>query len=214
MKPYLYDSTNFGILYVYDRPNYSPDKSKWIFNILRSCVLDTNFSRMLDRDPLYKNFNNQTVIDNLYVLNFNTGIRIGTENETNLIFIEKRKRAQLLAPVVEKLVDVLHDQIIFNWPNEIGISVHDTLALEIMNSSPEDGLYTPSVLEYATALKITPKQAYTEIKLESETLNSLKMRAYTVSKKYQVLIRQIETEEQANALINQINQKLILDCQI
>jgi hypothetical protein len=214
MKLYLYDSTNFGILYVYDRPNNSVDKDKWFFNILRSCILDTNFSRMLDRDPLYKNFNNQTVVNNLYVNTLSNNVRIGAEHEANLIFIEKRKRAQLIAPVVEKLVDVLYNQIIFNWANEIGINMQETLALEIMNSSPEDGRYASGILEYATALKITPEQAYTEIKLESETLNSLKMRVYTVSKKYQVLIRQIQTKEQATAMINQINQKLVADTQI
>lgn len=214
MKSYLYDLTNFGIVYVYEYPTSSIDKTKWFFNILRSCILDTNVSRMLDNNPLYKNFNNQSVINNLFVLNVGKGVRTGMVHEINPIFIEKRNKAQLLAPIIEKLVEVLCNEIIFGWPNEIGIDVHDTLALEIMNSSPADNQYASGILEYAAALKITPEQAYTEIKLESETLNSLKMRAYTVSKKYQGLIRQVTTQEQADTLINEINQKLVLDSQI
>jgi len=214
MKIYLYDWTNFGVLYVYDYPNKSAEKIKWFFNILRSCVLDTGISRIVDTEPLYKIFTNQAIVDNLYVINFSAGTRLGEPSELNTVFINKRNQAQLIAPVVEKLVEALYNRVIFSWPNEIGINIHDTLALEVMNSSPDTGHYTSGILEYAHALNISPEQAYTEIKLESDTLNSLKMRAYAVSKKYQVLIRQVKTQAQADALGNEITQKLVADSRI
>lgn len=214
MKSFLFDYTNYGILYVENFPNGSIEKTKWFFTILRACVLDTGVSRLIDSDPLYKVFNNHSIIDNFYVVKLRRGVGIGADNDLNSMFIEKRNRAQLLAPVIAKLVDILCNEVIFAWPNEIGIAVHDTLALEIMNSSPDNDQYSTGILEYAAALNMTPEQAYAEIKLESETFNCYKMRAYTVSKKYQVLIRQIQTKEQATAMINQIEQRLFWDMKI
>ena len=214
MKTYLYDYTNFGILYV-DENSLTPiGKSKWIFGMLRACILDTHISRLPQTDPMYKNFNNQLIINNLYTNNLVGGIILGNPHEINDFFIKKRARAQLLAPLVDKLISVIYGRLLSGWANEIGIEIYDTLAIEIMQSNPELAQYSSGLIEYASTVGIPPDQAYQELKLECETYNSLKLRAYAVSKKYQNLIRQVTTQEQADELMNEITQKLISETRI
>jgi len=214
MKTYLYDYTNFGVLYVHEDPFTPIDKSNWIFNILRSCVFDTRADRLQSSDSLYLNFNNQAIVNNLYINNLTGGVYLGSPQESNPVFVEKRKRAQLIAPIVTRLITVIYSRLLNGRLNEIGIDIYDTLALEIINSNPEENKYSPGILEYAVTLGITSGQAYTEIKLECETFNSIKMRAYAVSKKYQTLIRQVTTQEQADQLMSEINQKLVAETRI
>jgi hypothetical protein len=214
MKTYLYDYTNFGALYVHEGSYTSIDKINWVFSILRSCILDTRSDKLHFDDPLYKSFNNQLIISDIYINNLTGGIRLGDPQESNSLFVEKRQRAQLLAPIATKLVNVISNRLLTGRINEIGIAIHDTLALEIINSNPDENKYSPAIIEYASTLGITPSQAYTEIKLESDTFNSLKLRAYAVSKKYQTLIRQVTTQEQADQLMTEINQKLVAETRI
>jgi hypothetical protein len=87
--------------------------------------------------------------------------------------------------------------------------IEDTLAHEVLNSDPITNTFTHGILEYADILGITPEQAYTELKLDYETIHSIKMRAYATIKKYQSLIREVNTQEQADALSAEMEQKLL-----
>ena len=214
MKTYLYDYTNFGILYVCEDTHMPINKTKWIFSILRSCILDTRSSRIAGNDPLYSKFNNQLITENLYLNNLTGGIQLGQEHETTLLFIEKRNRSQIIVPLIFELVEILYSRLLHGWLNEIGFEIHDTLAIEILNSDPSINYYESGILDYANTLNITPEQAYLEIKLECETYNSIKMRAYAVARKYQNLIRDVKTQEQADELMKEIKQKLIAETQI
>lgn len=219
MKTYLYDCTNFGVLYIYDEPFKSGwvtsvEKSNWILSILRSCILDTRVDRLQIGDPSYDVFTNQTILNNIYITNLSGSVYQGNPQESNEIFVKKRQQAQLIAPIAIYLVNAIYSRLLNGMVNRIGVDIYDTLAIEISNSNPEENQYTPGIIDYANTLGITPSQAYAEIKLECETFNSLKMRAYAVSKKYQVLIRQVTDQKQADSLINEIHQKLIADTRI
>ena len=138
----------------------------------------------------------------------------GTDENLNEFFIEKRKQAQIIAPLISELVELILGRLFRGWANEIGIEIYDTLAIEILNSNPDTKEYSSGILEYANTLDITSSQAYQEIKLECETYNSIKIRAYAVSKKYQALIRLVKTQEQADQLMAEIRQKLMHETRI
>jgi hypothetical protein len=190
------------------------NKSKWIFTVLRSCILDTHISVLGGGDPLYNNFTNQNITNNLYVNTLVGGIRIGNREEMNLLFIEKRKKAQLIAPLVIETISALYDRSLAQGLKEIGVEIHDTIGIEILNSDPENNYYSPGVAEYAAILGITISEAYQELKLEYETFNSIKLRAYAVARKYQALIRKVDTRDQADILLAEIRQKLIAETKI
>ena len=214
MKTYLYDYTNFGVLYVSEDTHMPAYKAKWIFSILRSCILDTRASMLSPKHPLYDKFNNHLITKELYLNNLNGGIYPSSDNNINSFFIEKRKQAQIIVPLITELVDLLFSRLIRGWSNEIGIEIYDTLAIEILNSNPDTEEYSSGVIEYATTLDITPGQAYQELKLECETYNSIKIRAYAVARKYQNLIRNVKTQQQANELMLEIRQKLMHETKI
>ena len=214
MKRYLYDYTNFGVLYVSEDTAMPINKSKWIFTLLRACILDTHISVLGGNDPMYKDFTNQNIISNLYLNTLVGSIRVGDQKEMNSLFVEKRNKAQLIAPLIVETISALYDRLLAQGLKEIGIEIHDTIGIEILNSDPENNYYSPGIIEYAVTLGITPREAYTELKLEYESFNSLKLRAYAVARKYQNLIREVTTQAQADALLIEIRQKLILETRI
>lgn len=207
MKTYLFDFTNRGILYVIDNP------SKWNISVLRSCLPDTSIARVSPKNPLYSNFNNVSIREKFYQSHRDAGIFIGDEKELNNIFLEKRRLAHLMMPVIITLTEALYKRS-FNLLNEFGLPMDDTISFEVLNSNPETNSFSCGVIEYANTLEITPLEAYTELKLEYESVHSIKMRTYAVFRKYQSLIREIKTSEDATALINEINQKLVNDTYI
>jgi hypothetical protein len=189
-------------------------KSKWIFSILRSCILDSRAAMLFPNNALYNKFTNQLITQNLYINDLSGNVHQGTDENLNEFFIEKRKQAQIIAPLISELVESILGRLFRGWANEIGIEIYDTLAIEILNSNPDTKEYSSGILEYANTLDITPSQAYQEIKLECDTYNSIKIRAYAVSKKYQALIRLVKTQEQADQLMAEIRQKLMHETRI
>jgi len=207
MKTYLFDFTNRGILYVIDYP------SKWNISALRACIPDTSISRVSPKNPLYTNFNNVSVREQFYQSHRDAGIFIGNEKELNNLFLEKRRLAHLMMPVIATLTEALYKKS-FNLLNQFGLPIDDTISFEVLGSNPETNSFSCGVIEYANTLGITPLEAYTELKVEYESAHSIKMRSYAVFKKYQALIREIKTSEDATQLISDITQKLINDTYI
>ncbi len=207
MKYALIDYTNFGVVFVSDSP------FRWTMTILRSCIVDTNIVKIMPSNPVYGSITNASIRDNFYYLDRAKGITLGDLKEANEIYYEKQHLARLMHPLIALLVDALSTRSLASL-SEHGIPMDDTIALEVLQSKPESGEYSPGVLEYANTLDITPEQAYTELMLEYKTFHAVKMRTYAMSRKYQSLIRQVKTIDDANALRTEIQQKLINDTYI
>ena len=204
MKYTLIDYTNFGVIYVSEAP------IRWPLTMLRSCILDTNIVKLLPKNPVYAELNNRTITEKFYYLDRATGITVGNNHEINDIFLEKQRLARLMAPLVFTLIEAINTRSL-NALNEHGMPMDDTLAYEILKSDPDIDVYSSGVLEYATTLGITPAQAYTELQLEYQTYHAVKMKTFATSRKYQSLIRQVKTKDQADQLHAEITQKLIND---
>ena len=206
MKTFLFDYTNFGVLCA--TVGQDP-KIRWDFNILRSCILDTNIGRVFPNSPLYSEFSNQICQQKFYVVDRgDNGVALGNPNEINEYFQHKQHKAQLILPLIQSLTSALYKRS-FNTMNEFGLPMDDTLAWEIHKSLPDQDYYSPGVVEYANTLGIAPAEAYKELELEYQTIHGIKMRTYAVAKKYQALIREVNSVDDANTLAAEINQKLI-----
>lgn len=205
MKTFLFDFTNFGIVHV-----STNGPGRWQLSLLRSCLLDTNIGQVAPSNPLYENFNNQSITEQFYYLDRNNGISIGEQHEVNEYQIEKQQRARLMMPLINKLTSALSRRS-FNSLNEYGIPMDDTIAFEVTQSDPIAGNFSSGIVEYATALEITPMQAYQELQLDYKTHHAVKMRTYATTKKYISMIRDVRTQEQANQVQASIQQKLIND---
>jgi len=210
MKTFLFDFTNFGIVYVNENTN---NPMRWQLSILRSCLLDTGIARVFSFNPFYKELTNVALGDKFYFLDRPRGVAIGNQHEVNEYFLEKQRRAKLMMPLIDLLVNAVSSRS-FSELNDFGIPMDDTIAIELMNSNPNTNEYSPGVIEYATMLSITPAQAYQELQLDYKTHHAVKMKTYATTKKYINLIRAVRTTEQANALLENINQKLFKDTYI
>lgn len=216
MKTFLYDMTNFGIIYVNDLETL---RTPWEVTMFKSCILDIGGSRINGTSPHYANLSNAALDSTFYVINqsptadLNERVDLGDNQQRNPIFEEKRKRAKLIGPLIRTLSMALTKKSLSKL-NTIVVPMDDTIAYELLKSNPAAGTYSVGVIEYAKMLDITPSQAYTELELEYQTAHSIKMRAYAASKKYVTLIREVNTQEKANALLAEIEQKLLKETYI
>jgi hypothetical protein len=207
MKTFLYDFTNYGVIYVAD------DFSRWHLGILRACILDTNIGTVAASNQHYKQFNNQLIQDQFFQIDRSDGVALGNTVDINDYFVEKCRLAQLMAPVVSRLCRAINLRTLKNI-DEFGTVIDSALYASIAGVDPLEENWSPGILEYASTLDITPRAAYQELKLEYESLQAYKIRAYATSKKYQIKIRSITTQQDADLLIAEIDQRLINDTYI
>lgn len=204
MKTCLVDYTNKGVIYVFEHPN------KWQATLLRSCIVDTGIHKIFPQHQLYKEINNNSIREKFYQGSKKEIIGVGNPHEINDYFLEKQRLALLMMPPIRMLTDAFYKRS-FDIINEHGLPMDDTIAFEILNSNPNTKTFSSGVIEYANTLDITPLEAYQELKIEYESVHSIKIKTYAVSKKYQRLIRAIKTEEDSVNLVNDITAKLITD---
>jgi hypothetical protein len=207
MKTTLYDLTTRGIIFVVDG-NLSA--VKWEMSLMRSCILDTNLSKILPSSPLYNEITKVTVQDHFYIEGRSLNISIDDVNLKNYYFTQKQQTAFLIYPLIKALTSHLQSRSL-SFIEDHALPMDDTIALAVLESDPTTETYSAGVLEYAATLDITPLQAYNELKLDYETVHSIKMRAYAVTKKYVSRIRAVTTKEQADLLLAEINQKLYIE---
>lgn len=206
MKTFVYDFNNLGIIYV---STVQYPLLNWELHILKSCILDISIGRIHDNAPLYKELNNDTITKNFYAVGTG-GVVIGDMNEVNSLYLSKQAKIKLIMPLIKLLASRIYTRSI-NQIYPFAVPIDDTICFEVLNSDPTTNYYSPGIIEYASCLDITPRQAYQELKLEYETIHSIKMRSFAMTKKYQALIREVSTEEQAAQLHAEIEQKLFKD---
>lgn len=212
-KTYLWDNTNNGVVYVFD-PGY---RTAWNADIMKFCIFDTfvheaRVSKELD-------FNQQSLDHTFWIkdVGFNYqgkvsagGVAKGKPGSINQLFLRKKELAKLMFPCIDTLTHGIFVKS-YRYLTTFNQPMDDMLAYEISNSSPEKNYYTPGIIEYADTLKITPAEAYKEIKLDFESSYAVKMRAYANVRYFQTQIRTIQTQEDSDRVKEEITKKLVVD---
>jgi hypothetical protein len=207
MKTFLYDYTNFGIVYVNEDERNS---RRPMLSILRSCILDTNIGNTFPKNPIYAELTNSSIREKFYHIDKLNGVAIGQSHEVNEYFIEKQRRAQLMVPLINMLLEGLSRRSLGTL-NDYIIPMDDTISIEILKSDPVAQVYSSGIVEYARTLGIEPAQAYIELELDYKTHHAVKMRTYAMTKRYMNLIREVKTTDDANSLLADMKQRLITD---
>lgn len=205
MKYVLIDHTNSGAIFVAE--SIHSDKLTWDFNILKCCILDTYIVPSTN-DSLTLNY----IKDN-FVFEKNANFIVGNKQKINQTFLFKQKKAQLIYPLISKLTGALITKSFTHLP-QFYFPIDDTLAYQLVKCDPEKNQYSVGVIRYAQTVGMSNEEAYKELSLEVDTIHSIKFRAYALAKKYENLIREVSTQEQADILLEEIEQKLIRECQI
>lgn len=205
MKYCLIDYTNHGIIFVHD--SFNSNKLRWDFTILKSCILDTLISSVSKDYP----YLNQNFIKQKLVYQNKGSYLIGNDGEMNETFFKKIEKAELIFPLITNMTQGLIDNSIKYIP-EFYIPIDDTIAYNLSQCKPEQNFYSVGVIRYGQMVGMSPEEAYRELALEVESTHALKMRVYSVAKKYENLIREVTTKEQADILAEEIQQKLFREC--
>ena len=207
MKFVLIDLTNNGVIFVAE--SHSVNKIRWEFNILKSCILDTQIVPI----PNPSSILNPTRLTTNFVYTQNGEFFVGSREEVNETFTTKQNKANLIYPLISRLTQGLIVDSVRHMP-EFYFPMEDTLMHEIRSSDPANGTYSSGVVKYAQTVGMTNQEALTELTLEAETIHSLKMRTYSMAKKYENLIREVNTKEQADELLENIEQKIFRESRI
>jgi len=206
MKYVLIDLTTHGV--VFSAESNRIDKIRWEFNILKSCILDTKSIPVINPDPIL----NQDKT-NRFIYVQNSKFFVGSVEELNQTFLTKQNKAKLIYP----LISLLTKGLIVNsveYMQQFYFPMEDTLIHEIRNSDPANNMYSSGIINYAQTIGITNEEAFKELSLEAESIHSIKMRTYSMAKHYENLIREVNTKEEADTLLETIEQKLFRESNI
>jgi hypothetical protein len=207
MKFVLIDLTNNGVIFVAE--SHSVNKLKWEFNILKSCILDTHIIPIPNPSTLL----NQDRVTTQFIYTHNGEFSVGSKEELNQTFLTKQNKANLIYPLISRLTQGLIVDSVRHMP-EFYFPMEDTLMHEVRNSDSSSNSYSSGIIKYAQTVGMSNEEALKELSIEAETIHSLKMRTYSMAKKYENLIREVNTKEQAADLLENIEQKIFRESRI
>jgi len=208
-KTYLWDHTNSGVVYVFD----AGYRTAWNADIMKFCIFDTWVHEAQVSKDINPEFSQQSLDYIFWVRNLAKdagGVSKGKKSAINQLFLRKKELAKLMFPCIDTLTQGIFVRS-YRFLTTFNQPMDDMLSYEISNSDPEKNYYTPGIIEYANTLKITPAEAYKEIKLDFESSYAIKMRAYANVRYFQTRIRTIQTQEDSDRVKEEITKKLIVD---
>jgi hypothetical protein len=204
MKIILIDYTNFGVLYTSDYTGNN--KVRWDFEILKNCILDTHVT-FINKQNFYDEINQSSIKTNLFKERQGI-ISRGNTYEINDLFKSKQRKAEMIYPLIQKLTHAVASKCLKYAPY-FYVPIEDTIGFELMTSNPENNIFSTGIRQYASILDISNEEAYQELLLTNQSINAIKMKAYATVKKYERMIRSVETQQQADEVMLNIEQKLI-----
>lgn len=208
-KTYLWDHTNGGVVYVFD----TGYRTAWNADIMKFCIFDTWVHEAQVSKDINPEFSQQSLDHIFWVRNLARdagGVSKGHPGSINKLFLRKKELAKLIFPCIDVLTQGIFARS-YRFLTTFNQPMDDMLAYEISNSDPDNNHYAPGIIEYAETLKISPAEAYKEIKLDFESSYAIKMRAYANIKYFQTKIRTIQTQEDSDRVKDEITKKLIVD---
>jgi hypothetical protein len=207
MKYILVDLTNNGVIFS-SAESVKISKLKWDFNILKSCILDTNIFPVTNPNALLNRISNE------FIYHQSGEFFIGDSQEKNQIFLTKQNKVKLIYPLIDRLTVGLFLNSINNHMTEFCFPMEDTLMHEIRNSNPNNDTYSSGIINYAQTVGMTNEEAFRELSVEADSIHSLKMRIYSVAKHYENVIREVNTKEEADGVMEIIEQKIFRESRI
>jgi hypothetical protein len=206
---YLWDFTNFGVIYVFE----PGPRQQWNADIMKFCIFDTLVHEATVSKTLNTDFSQQSLDHIFWVRHLGKdagGLSKGQPGAISQLFLRKKELTKLMFPCIDALTHGIFGRS-YRFLTTFNQPMDDMLAYEISNSCTEQNYYSPGIIEYAETLKITPAEAYKEIKLDFESSYAIKMRAYANVRYFQTQIRNIQTQEDSDRVKEEIIKKLIID---
>lgn len=205
MKIILVDYCNDGIIYVSD--------SIVVANLLKRGLVDTDIFALSPSNPAFDKINRTSILNNTSHISLqwkSLDAKTMSEESKNPIYLERKKLCTLRAPIMERLVRYTFTA---SLTSKITIweGFENNLEFALTGCDPESNTYSNAVLEYAHINNVDPAIAFREIKLQTENINSLKMKIYSYQKYFSDKINLATTEEQIKELWTELIRKFTED---
>lgn len=208
MKYLLAYSGNNGILYVSKNPTYA--------NALGQGFPDAVVHTLWPSNPIYQKINQRVVFDNSksYIFDRNTWdmVKVNPALDGDN-FKQTKYQAKIRAKPIEWLMGKIYSytvkQIIY--PHD-GFEMNMVYALSRCN--PSNNQWSPEISEYARIVGLEPEHAYKEIALQAESNHLVKMRVYAWQRYFLDKMSTVYTQEQADAVYNEMQLRFVKDIRI
>jgi len=207
MKCFIYDLSNDGIIWV--------GSSLPIANRLRQGILDCELSVVYPvQRNLYETLCNNDVMSNDMMWNHKSGSIVELpKNSINSLYTQKQELAALRAPAFVKLI--LLSTIVLKKIHDSPVpTVENDLAIALTKCDPYNNVFDYSVTEYGLICGMSPIEAYKEIKLYVENMQTQKIRVHSYIEYFSKKINSITTHEESIAIVGEIDKKFIKDSYI
>lgn len=207
MKCFVYDLSNDGIVWV--------GSSLPIANRLRQGILDCELGVVYPvQKNLYETLSNNDIMSNNMMWNHKSGSIVELpENSINSLYTQKRELAALRTPAFVKLI--LLSTIVLKKIHDSPVpTVENDLAIALTKCDPYNNVFDYSVTEYGLICSMSPIEAYKEIKLYVENMQTQKIRVHSYIEYFSKKINNITTHEELIAIVGEIDKKFIKDSYI
>ena len=207
MKCFIYDLSNDGIIWV--------GSSLPIANRLRQGILDCELSVVYPvQKNLYETLCNNDVMSNDMMWNHKSGSIVELpKNSINSLYTQKQELAALRSPAFVKLI--LLSTIVLKKIHDSPVpTVENDLAIALTKCDPYNNVFDYSVTEYGLICGMSPMEAYKEIKLYVENMQTQKIRVHSYVEYFSKKINSITTQEELIAIVGEIDKKFIKDSYI
>lgn len=207
MKCFVYDLSNDGIVWV--------GTSLPIANRLRQGILDCDVGVVYPMQKnLYKILSDPAMLEKPLLWGHKTrSITHLPKNSINSLYTEKCKLAVTRSPAFAKLI-LLANIVLKKIHDSPVTNVENDLAMALARCDPNNNVFDYSITEYGLICGMSSAEAYKEIKLYVENMQTQKIRVHSYVEYFSKKINSISTQEELIAIVGEIDKKFIKDSYI
>lgn len=203
MKYFIFDSSNDGIVWIGSTPA--------IANRLKHGLLDCDLSMLLSHQTGYQNLAEANINEGDYKWSYKTGTIVELPTSAiNDVYLEKKSLAKLRFPAFVQLMTLTSYTIRKIYYSPIP-TVENDIAHALAACDPREGNYHYSVTEYSQICGMSEAEAFKELSLYTENLQSLKIRTHAFVEYFSNKINRSTSIDQVNEIRQEITKKFIKD---
>ena len=208
MKYIIFDHSNDGMLFV--------GTSLSVANILKSGLVDTGIRIMYAGHKSYNDVTREILItENQHLQILGKKVPGGVvspipESALNPIYLERKRLVKLRLPLIEYLANI-------TWASSsttkhtVWEGIENNLQFALRDCNPATNTFSDSLQEYAQINELEPINAYREILLEIDNIQSIKMRIYSFQKHFVTKINAVTTDDQSKQLLSRMQDVFFKD---
>ena len=205
MKVLISDCSNEGILYV--------GEDLLVANLLKFGLVDTKIRLLYPANRDYEQVTKEVIfMRDAHFWIDNENILSNLDSQAfNSVYLNRRVLVKLRYPLMEKLINFIDFA-----SKRSKITIWDGFENNIIKALDEcqSGSYCSDILEYAHINRMFPEEAYRELRLQTQNIQSLKMRIFAQQQYFVSRINSITTFDQFQPLYEELLDKFFRDSMI